>query len=256
MGLENIRIVLVGPMYGGNIGSVCRAMSNMGMHDLAIAAPRRIDMNEARMMACHAEEILASRREFPDLAAAVADCSMVLGATARGGLYRQHAKTPREWAPATLAAAEESTVALVFGREDNGLSNEELAICTQIIQIPTSPDYTSLNISQAVMVCCYEMFVAQGSYEPIQEKSPEAPSELRERMFGMWHKTLLDIGFMKEDKAEHMMLGLRRVLARGAMTVDDVNIMMGIARQSEWAAGRNVGGQESGGSGDMEAEIT
>jgi len=247
MGLENIRIVLVSPIYGGNIGSVCRAMANMGMRDLAIAEPRRTDGNEARMMACHAEEILASRREFPDLASAVADCSMVLGATARGGLYRQHAKTPREWAPGALAAAESSPVAFVFGREDNGLSNEELALCTQIVQIPTSPDYTSLNIAQAVMVCCYELFVAQGSYEPIHEKSPDAPSELRERMFGMWHKALLDIGFMKEDKAEHMMLGLRRVLARGAATVDDVHIMMGIARQAEWAAGAGSQRPEAGG---------
>ena len=242
MGLENVRVVLVGPIYGGNVGSVCRAMANMGLTDLAVAAPRPLNMDEARMMACHATEVLDSRTEFESLAEAVADCGLVVGATARRGLYRQHAKPPREWAESILAAAERGRAAIVFGREDNGLSNEELAACHHIIQIPTTDEYSSLNVAQAVMVCCYELFVAHGSYEPPQEKSPEASSDLRERMFSMWRDMLLQVGFMEEDKADHMMLGLRRVLARGALTVDDVKIMMGVARQASWAAGR-TGGQ-------------
>jgi len=126
-------------------------------------------------------------------------------------------------------------VALVFGREDNGLSNDELALCTHIIQIPTTKEYTSINLAQAAMICCYELFVASGVYEGQQEKSEPATSELRERMFAIWRDTLLGIGFMKEDKADHMMFGLRRVLSRGAFTIDDVHIMMGVARQLEWA---------------------
>ena len=227
---------MVGPLYGGNIGSVCRAMTNMGLSDLAIAAPRPVDMGEARMMACHASHILDARQEYPGLAAAVADCALVMGTTARTGLYRQHARTPRDWAPAAFEAAASSKVALVFGREDNGLSNDELALCTQIIQVPTTTENSSLNVSQAVMVCCYELFVASQTYEPPVEKSPEASSELRERMFDLWRETLLDIGFMKDDKADHMMLGLRRVLSRGSLSVDDVRIMMGISRQALWAA--------------------
>ena len=234
--LENIRIVLVGPLYGGNIGSVCRAMTNMGLSDLAVAAPRPVDMGEARMMACHASHLLDARREYPDLASAVADCSLVMGATARLGLYRQHARTPREWVGRALEEAAASKVALVFGREDNGLSNDELALCTQIIQIPTTTEFSSLNVSQAVMVCCYELFVASQTYEPPVEKSPLATSDLRERMFELWRETLLEIGFMKDDKADHMMLGLRRVLSRGPLSVDDVRIMMGISRQALWAA--------------------
>lgn len=239
MSLENIRVVLVSPIYGGNVGAACRAMANMGFSDLAIAAPRRIDMNDARMMACHATEILDSRKEFPSLARAVADCGVVMGATARTGLYRQHARTPRDWAPKAIEVARTGRVALVFGREDNGLTNEELALCTQIIQIPTTEEYTSLNVAQAVMLCCYELFIASGSYEPPQEKSPEAPSDLRERMFAMWRESLLRIGFMEEDKAQHMMHGLRRILSRGTLTVDDVRILMGIARQASWAARDN-----------------
>lgn len=239
MGLENVRVVLVSPLYGGNVGSVCRAMGNMGLSDLAIASPGTIDMEEAVMMACAATEILEGRREFPTLAEAIADCGQVVGTTARLGLYRSHSQTPREIAPKLLDAADTGKVAFVFGREDNGLSNEELALCTQIVQIPSTPELTSLNLSQAVLVCCYELYLASGSFEPSEEKSPEAPSALRERMFELWLKALLDIGFMKDDKADHMMLGLRRILSRGKMTEDDVKIMMGIARQAIWASGED-----------------
>ncbi|MDD5521284.1 MAG: RNA methyltransferase [Kiritimatiellae bacterium] len=236
MSLDNIRIVLVNPIYGGNVGSTCRAMANMGLSDLALVAPMSINMDEARKMACHATHILESKTEFSSLAEAVTDCGAVMGTTARNGLYRQHAKTPREWASKAVEVAKTGKVALVFGREDNGLSNEELAICTQIIQIPTSDEFKSLNVAQAVLVCCYEIFIAYDTYEPIQEKSPEAPSEVRERMFEIWRDTLLTIGFMKEDKADHMMQGVRRILSRGTLTVDDIRILMGIAKQARWAA--------------------
>ena len=229
--LDNIRIVLVNPIYSGNVGSVCRAMANMGFSDLALVAPQPLNMNEARMMACHATHILRNRREYPSLESAVAGCSAVLGATARKGLYRQHAKTPREWAVRALDAARNGKAALVFGREDDGLTNEELSICTQIIQIPTTKKYPSLNVAQAVMICCYEIFIASGFYEPPKEKTGEAPSELRERMFSMWRDMLLNIEFMDDEKADHMMYGLRRIFARGALTEDDVSILMGIARQ-------------------------
>ena len=237
MGLENIRIVLVEPLYGGNVGSVCRAMANMGLSDLALVAPKVTNWKEAEWMAVHADDILANRREVPTLAEAVADCGLVMGATARPGLYRQHARSPREWAPTALKVAESAKVALIFGREDDGLTNEEGANCTQIIKIPSAPGYLSLNLSQAVMVCAYELFVAHGSYEPPQEKCGEAPSGLRERMFDMWRKALMQIGFMNDDKADHMMLGLRRILSRGPLSEDDARIMMGIARQAIWASG-------------------
>lgn len=237
MSLDNIRVVMVSPIYGGNVGSTCRAMANMGLSDLALVTPMALNMEEARKMACHAFDILDSRTEFATLAAAVQDCGAVMGTTARDGLYRAHAKTPREWAPKAVEVAKTGKVALVFGREDNGLSNEELAICTQIIQIPTTDEFKSLNVSQAVLICCYEIFVAYGSYEPVQEKSVEAPSEMRERMFEMWRETLLKIGFMEEEKADHMMYGVRRILSRGTLTLDDTRILMGIAKQARWAAG-------------------
>lgn len=235
--LDNVRVVLVSPIYGGNVGSVCRAMANMGVSDLAIAAPRKIDMQEATMMACSAIDILERRQEFATFAEAVADCQLVVGSTARLGLYRSHSQSPREAAPQVLEAAQTGKVALVFGREDNGLSNEELALCTQIIQIPSTPECTSLNLAQSVMICCYELYVASNLFVPSEEKSVEASSALRERMFDLWREALMKIGFMKDDKADHMMMGLRRILSRGKLTNDDVRIMMGIARQAMWAGG-------------------
>lgn len=239
MSLDNIRVVLVRPVYGGNVGSVCRAMMNMGIRDLAIAEPRAgTDWGEARKMAYRADSVLDRRREFATLAEAVADCGLVAGTTARAGLYRQHAKTPRDWAPILLEAAARSRVALVFGPEDHGLNNEDIALCTHLIQIPSSTEYASLNLSHAVIICCYELFCASGMYTPPEEESPEAPSELRERMFELWKEALLSIGFMEEQKAEHMMLGLRRILSRGPLTEIDVRILMGIARQTLWKAGQ------------------
>lgn len=234
--LSQVRVVLVSPMFGGNVGSICRAMGNMGAQDLAIAAPRTLDLKEARMMACHADSILESRTEYPSLADAIADCGMVIGTTARVGLYRQHARTAREWAPTVFAEAARGTrIALIFGPEDKGLSNEDLAMCTHILRIPTTQAYSSLNLSQAVLVCLYEIFVASEQFEPQSEKSELATSDLRERMFSIWRELLLRVGFMDHQKADHMMLGIRRVMARGALTFDDVNIMMGVARQTEWA---------------------
>jgi len=242
--LANIRIVLVSPIYGGNVGSVCRAMRNMGLSDLVVAAPRPLDEDEGMKMACGARELFARRKTAAGLAEAVADCSLVVGATARRGLYRQQARTPRDWTDRILQGAQVGRVALVFGPEDNGLGNKDLALCTQLIQIPSSREHSSLNLAQAVMVCCYEIYLASGLFEAQEEKSPEAPSALRERMFGLWRKALLDVGFMKEDKADHMMFGLRRILARGPLSTDDVRILMGIARQMQWCAGRMRGNEE------------
>ena len=239
MNLENVRIVLVGPLYGGNVGSVCRAMANMGLSDLVLVSPAaNLNYAEARMMAVAAESILEKRREVKDLGGAVGDCGLVMGTTVRPGLYRQHVKTPRDWAPAILASAQVNPVALVFGRENSGLTNEELAICTNLIQIPSSLDYPSLNLAQAVMVCCYELFAASGTFEAPIEKSPECPTKTREHMFTMWRDMLLGIGFMNDQQADHMMLGIRRIFSRAPLTTDDVNILMGIARQMEWKSGQ------------------
>jgi tRNA/rRNA methyltransferase len=238
MNFNNVRIVLVGPLYGGNVGAVCRAMCNMGLSDLAVVTPdKNLDMDEAKKMACHSDHILENMTIHDDLLSAIKDCTVAVGTSARRGLYRQHAVTPREIAPKIITESNKSRIAVVFGREDNGLTNDELTMCTDILNIPTATQNTSLNLSQAVLICCYELFTATETFEPQEEKSDIATMQMREFMFELWRNALLKIGFMHEDKANHMMYGLRRILSRGQLTQDDVKILMGIARQAEWASG-------------------
>lgn len=247
MSQENIRIVMVGSLYGGNIGSACRAMANMGISKLRLVAPDKdIKWGEAEMMACHADHILAAREVYPTLTEAINDCVAVAGTTARHGLYRQHAKSPREVAPELAALSDQGPVAIVFGREDKGLLNEEISQCTHLVRIPTSTEQSSLNLAQAIMVLCYELFSAQGAYEPMREKSELAPGALRDRLFDLWRGYLLEIGFMEEPKADHMMAAFNRIFSRGAMTENDVTILMGVVRQSQWAINRRPKGGTGG----------
>lgn len=197
-----------------------------------------LPLAEARKMAFRAEPMLERMRCTPTLGEAVADCTAVAGTSARTGFYRDHAGVPRELAPVLLDSAAQGRVALVFGREDKGLFNEELALCTHIINIPSSEGYRSLNLSHAVLVCCYELFVAAGSpgYNVPEEASGEADSAMRERMFAAWEAMMVQSGFCGPEKVAHMMLGLRRVLSRGKLTQNDAKILMGLARQSCWLA--------------------
>lgn len=237
--LANIRIVLVDPKFAGNIGSICRVMMNMGITDLAIVAPREhLDWAEARKLAYKAEPMLDRLQLFPTLSEAVADCTVVAGTSARTGLYRDHAYLPRDIAPVILDSAAHHKAALVFGREDKGLFNEEIAICTHIINIPSSDLYRSLNLSHAVMICCYELFLLAGApdYEVPVECSPEADGAMRERLYGAWSAMMLETGFCEVEKLDHMMLGLRRIFSRGKLTENDVKILLGLAKQSRWVA--------------------
>lgn len=238
--LDHIRIVLVEPLYAGNVGSVCRVLMNNGLSDLAVVCPPGgIDLEEARKLACKADGMIDRITFFPTLREAVADCTLVAGTSARTGFYRDHAYVPRTLAPQVLESAAAHRVALVFGREDKGLFNDELALCTHIVNIPSSEQYRSLNLSHAVMVCCHELFLLADSpgYEPPDEISPEADSTLRERMFSAWETMMLETGFCGEEKLSHMMLGLRRIFSRGKLTRNDARILMGLARQSCWVAG-------------------
>ena len=238
--LDRVVIILSAPAYGGNVGSICRAMMNMGLSRLRIGAPRgNLFEDELRKMALGAVSIYEQREEFDTVADAAADCGMLAATSARTGFYRDHARSPREWAPVLLEeAAAGGTVGVLFGNEISGLANDELKLATHIVRIPSAEAYTALNLAQAVMVCAYELYQASGEFEAASERSPQATVAMRERMFEFWRETMLDIGFAKEDKLEHMMMGLRRILTRGELSEKDVKILMGLARQSQWAANR------------------
>ena len=206
--LDNIRVVLVVTLYTGNVGSACRAMANMGIRPLRLAAPNlQNSWEEGERLAVHATDIMNAREEFATFEEAVADCVAVVGTTAREGLYRQHVKAPRECASDILALATTGPVALVFGREDKGLLNEEVAQCTHLIRIPVDEGYTSINLSQAVLITCYEFFTASGRYVPPHEKAPPAPQAQKMQLMKNWANMLIEIGFMKEEQTDHFMQG-------------------------------------------------
>ena len=161
--LDNIRVVLVGTLYTGNVGSSCRAMANMGIHHLRLAAPNlQNSWEEGERLAVHATDILANREEFATFEEAVADCVAVVGTTAREGLYRQHVKAPRDCAADILALAEQGPVALVFGREDKGLPEELLyKNPDSCVRIPMRNDLRSLNLSNSAAIAVYEVLRQQ-----------------------------------------------------------------------------------------------
>ncbi|MBQ3340973.1 MAG: RNA methyltransferase [Kiritimatiellae bacterium] len=234
--LDNIRVVLVGTLYTGNVGSACRAMANMGVHRLRLAAPNlQNGWDEGERLAVHATDVLSSREEFATFEESVADCVAVVGTTAREGLYRQHVRTPRDCASDILSLAATGPVALVFGREDKGLLNEEVAQCTHLVRIPVDEGYTSLNLAQAVLITCYELFAASGRYVPPHEKAPPAPQAQKMQLMKNWSRMLQEIGFMRPEQADHFMQGFHRVFSRGVFTKDDAALMLGVARQAIWA---------------------
>jgi len=231
--LANIRIVLVRPRGSGNIGSIARAMKNMGQTDLALVGKARTRSFWARAMAVHGRDILANAQRYETLREAVADCVLVVGTTCRSGLYRKHSQSPEALAGEILTAAKNGKVALVFGPEDHGLSNRDIEPCQLLMTIPTNPEYPSLNVAQAVVICLYELYVA--TFDAVQNRGIErAPAEDVERLFDRMRTVLLKIGFLDSENPEHMLLAFRRILGRAGLEEKDVRIFTGMFRQIEW----------------------
>ena len=233
--LNNLRIVMVRPRGSGNIGSVARAMKNVGAGELAIVGKARTQSFWARAMAVRGQEILADAKCYETLREAIADCTLVIGTTCRSGLYRSHSQTPRQAAANIVYAARTSKVALIFGPEDHGLSNKDLEHCQLLVTIPTHPEYQSLNVAQAAMICLYECYVA--SLAPAASDGiHRAEAEQIERLFDIMRNALLKIGFLDSENPEHMLLAFRRIFGRAGLEEKDVRIFTGMFRQIEWYA--------------------
>ena len=231
--LENIRIVLVRPRGSGNIGSIARVMKNFGASELVTVGKARTRSFWARAMAVHGRDILADAKFYPTIREAIADCTLVVGTTCRAGLYRKHSQTPRDLAPEIVAVARTGKVAIVFGPEDHGLSNKDLEHCQLLITIPTHPDYQSLNVAQAAVICLYETYIASLT-QAAKPNIERAEAEDIERLFDRMRRTLLKIGFLDSENPEHMLLAFRRILGRAGLEEKDVRIFTGLFRQIDW----------------------
>ena len=231
--LENIRIVLVRPRGSGNIGSIARVMKNFGASEIVTVGKARTRSFWARAMAVHGRDILADAKFYPTIREAIADCTLVVGTTCRAGLYRKHSQTPRDLAPEIVAVARTGKVAIVFGPEDHGLSNKDLEHCQLLITIPTHPDYQSLNVAQAAVICLYETYIASLT-QAAKPNIERAEAEDIERLFDRMRRTLLKIGFLDSENPEHMLLAFRRILGRAGLEEKDVRIFTGLFRQIDW----------------------
>ncbi len=232
MSLDRIRIVLVRPREAQNVGAVARAMKNMGLGRLVLVDASALDETRAATLAVHASDLLAARRDVASLADALAGCGLVVGTSGRATAARDADTTPRALAPAMLAAATANDVALVFGPEDHGLTLEELKLCQRVVAIPTSDAYGSLNLAQAVLVCAYELWVAA---TPSAEARALASHERLELLWTKLEAGLTAVSFLHGDEAPAMMRRLRTMLGRAALDDDEVQILLGLARQMTWA---------------------
>jgi tRNA/rRNA methyltransferase len=243
--LDNIAIVLVKPKAPGNAGAAARALKNMGLRDLRIVAPRDWDANAARVMAVHAGDVLTGAGFFPTLPDALHDRTLTIGTTCRTGPYRSEVHPLRETAPELVEAASANRVAILFGPEDYGLSNEEIGQCQRLLTIPTALDYPSLNLAQAVIVVAYELKLAADSAAVRGLALPTlelAPALEVEQMFLRMAEAFAAIGFVSPESSGHIMLSFRAMLARGGLRPRELDILNGIAHQIGWFArgGREV----------------
>ncbi len=238
MELNNrVSVVLVEPQSPGNVGMVCRAMKNMGITELRLVNPCPVDHPEAFKFAVSARDLLESARIFPTLADALADRSVSVATTRRHGKYRREIYSPAQVARKIVAGDGGDRAAIVFGREDSGLTTDEVSLCTWHATIATSPDYGSLNLAQSVLIFCYELFGAQPAEEEWQAASRDlAGSRELEPLYEHMERTLLRIGFLNPENPAHLMRTLRRVFARAGLDAREVAVLRGMMSQIDWAA--------------------
>jgi tRNA/rRNA methyltransferase len=237
--LDHIRVVLVEPQHAGNIGAVARAMKNMALSQLVLVNPVDHLAMEARMMAMHAFDILQRARLVNTLSEAVADAGYVVGTTRRLGKARQATLTSRAIAPLLLELATANPLALVFGREDSGLTNDELGRCHELITIPAHPVFGSMNLAQAVLLVCYELYVASATQSPSPPPKLATVEEL-ERLYTRMREVLRRVGFLHGSHPDRMMGYFRRFFARHGLKSRDVKIFLGVFRQIEWYIARHA----------------
>jgi tRNA/rRNA methyltransferase len=225
--LDNVSIVLVDTKTPANIGSAARCMMNMGLRRLILVDPPEDKDQDARKLAAGAHEIIETAAVFPALAAALADHGFVIGTSRHAGRQRKNIRAPREMAETIFPLLATNRVAIVFGNEVNGLENKDLALCHEIVAIPSSDIFPSLNLSHAVMIIAYELFLASGAYIG-KETDQLAPHEETEGFFLQLQETLQTIGFLERDNPERMMFSLRQLFGRARMNSRDVSILRGI----------------------------
>lgn len=235
---RNITIVLNKPKYPGNIGSVARCAANMGIRKIIVVNGQSHDLEKVRQMATHLAAGTVEKIRFVDsLEEALSGFHYIVGTTSRLGSARRATLYPREIAVELVDLSQHNGIALLFGPEDFGLTNEELKFCHCLVTIPTSEDLKSINLSHAVMILCYEIFLACHETKEIFTPRLASSREL-EGMYGQLTDVLTRIGFINPENPDYWMMNVRRFLSRIRLYSKEVQILRGICRQIDWY-GRN-----------------
>lgn len=237
--LDNLAVVLFRPKFPENVGSAARACLNMGVTNLILVDPYNFDMDKARPLAtAHAKHILENATIVNTLPEALEGFTSVYGTTARTGGWRKGIMSPVKLSEVVNDRLRSGgKVAVVFGPEDKGLSNEETSLCSGLMTIPTSREGTSLNLAQAVVVVLYECF-KQSLDKPFEADGPpqERPTTVQEQeaLFSNLQESLLAIDFLKDDNPDYWMLPVRRFFSKINLRRNEFNLLMGVCRQIQW----------------------
>ncbi len=247
MNLDNIRIVLVNTTHPGNIGGVARAMKNMGLTRLYLVAPEKFPDEQAVWRAAAAGDLLDSAVITASVEEAIGDCQFVVGTSARERRIPWPLLDPRQCAARIGAVCGREQVAIMFGREDRGLTNEELQLCNLHLHIPTSAAYSSLNLAMAVQIVCYElrMLLLQDQLPASEDEQWDTPFctlENLERFYLHLEQTLTAIEFLDPAAPRQLMARLRRLYGRVRLDEMELNILRGILTETQkWVErGRRV----------------
>ncbi len=227
MNAENLRMVLVETSHPGNIGAAARAMKTMGLDQLRLVNPVLFPHAEATARASGADDMLARAQILDDLDTALSDCSLVLGISARRRSLAVPSLNLREAAAKSVGLSQQAPVALVFGRERTGLTNQELERCHFLVHIPANPCYSSLNLAAAVQVVAYELCMVE--HQPIDlVGEPPAPTAEVARFYQHLEQVLLETGFLDPANPRLLMRRLRRLFNRAQPDQNEINILRGI----------------------------
>ncbi|MEM6484789.1 MAG: RNA methyltransferase [Pseudomonadota bacterium] len=238
MDRSRIRIVLVETSHPGNIGAVARAMKNMGLARLVLVAPQQYPDEQATWRAVSAVDVLESAVVVPTLDDAIGDCGFVVAATGKDRRIPWQSLDARQACIDIAAATARTEVAIVFGREDNGLSNAEQMRCNLHLAIPTAAEYDSLNLGMAVQIVCYElhMLASAGGLPDRQDADWDAAPATQvnmERFFAHLEETLCHIGFLNPRAPRQLMPRLRRLYSRVRLDEMEVNMLRGMLTETQ-----------------------
>ncbi len=235
--LENITVVLNRPKYPGNIGSVARCAKNMGIENILVVSDLDFDGEKVRQMSTHlAADVVDRIRHERDLEKALSRFQYVVATTARVGRARPAYQTPRDAAEKLVELSRKNRVALLFGPEDAGLTNDELRYGHLLVHIPVSDRFRSINLSHAVMILCYEIFTAASKTKKFAPRL--ASSGELEGMYEHIKDVSLRIGFINPQNPEYWMTSIRRFLSRVELRSREVKIIRGFCRQLDWFCGK------------------